>query len=46
MESKNMCKHLGKFLLTLAPAKATELLRSVVENKDQWTFTAPHNANA
>ena len=46
MESKNMCKHLGKFLLTLDPAKATELLRSVVENKDQWTFTAPHNANA
>jgi len=45
MESKNMCKHLGKLLLTLDPIKATELLRRIIENKDQWTFTAPENAD-
>jgi hypothetical protein len=43
MESKNMCKHLGKFLMTLDETKATELLRDVVKNKDLWTFMAPEN---
>jgi hypothetical protein len=46
MDSKNMCKHLGKFLLTLDPIKATELLRSIIENKEQWTFIAPETADA
>jgi len=43
MASKNMCKHLGKFLLSLDEVKSTELLRLVLKNKDQWSFTAPEN---
>jgi hypothetical protein len=46
MGSKNMCKHLGKFLLTLDQTKATGLLRNIIENKDQWTFTAPETADS
>jgi len=41
MESKNMCKHLGKFLLSLDGEEATALLRDVLKNKDLWHFTAP-----
>ena len=46
LDSKNMCKHLGKFLLTLDEKRATDLLREVLVNKDQWTFTAPATASA
>ena len=45
LESKNMCKHLGKFLLTLDEKRATDLLREVLVDKDQWTFTAPATAS-
>lgn len=41
LDSKNMCKHLGKFLLTIEEAKATDLLRQVLLNINQWTFTSP-----
>jgi hypothetical protein len=41
LASKNMCKHLGKVLLTLDNNTATDLLRDVLVNKDEWTFTAP-----
>ena len=41
MESKNMCKHLGKFMLSLDEEKATRLLRGILKNKEQWNFTAP-----
>jgi len=41
MDSKNMCKHLGKFMLSLDEGRATKLLRDVLENKEQWKFTAP-----
>lgn len=44
--SKNMCKHLGKFLLTLDEKRATDMLRRVLVDKDQWTFTAPATASA
>jgi hypothetical protein len=43
LDSKTMCKHLGKFLLTIDEAEATELLRNVLSNMDRWTFTAPDN---
>jgi hypothetical protein len=46
MASKNMCKHLGKFLLTLDQARAADLLRQVLVNKDQWSFTAPETAES
>jgi hypothetical protein len=42
MASKNMCKHLGKFLMTLDEGKAAEILRRVLSEKDQWSFTAPN----
>jgi len=42
MASKNMCKHLGKFLMTLDEGKASEILRRVLSEKDQWSFTAPN----
>jgi hypothetical protein len=41
MDSKNMCKHLAKFLLTLDEQQATTLLRGILQNKDLWHFTAP-----
>ena len=41
-DSKNMCKHLGKFMLTLDEAKATEIMRRVLKEIDQWSFNAPH----
>ena len=40
-DSKNMCKHLGKFMLSLNEARATEVMRRVLSEIDQWTFKAP-----
>jgi hypothetical protein len=39
--SKNMCKHLGKLLLSVDQKRATDLLRDVLKDKEQWKFTAP-----
>jgi hypothetical protein len=41
MDSKSMCKHLGKLLLTLDQKRATDLLRDILKNKNQWKFNAP-----
>ena len=41
MQSKNMCKHLGKFLTTLDHEKSTRILWDILRNKEQWTFVAP-----
>lgn len=41
MASKNMCKHLGKFLLSLDEKRATDLLRNIIKKKEEWTFVAP-----
>lgn len=41
MESKSMCKHLGKVMLSLPEEMATGLLRQILLNKNEWTFTAP-----
>lgn len=41
LDSKTMCKHLGKFLLTIEEPKASDFLRRVLSNMDQWKFTAP-----
>jgi hypothetical protein len=41
MDSKNMCKHLGKLLLSLEPNRAMDLLRDILKHKDEWKFTAP-----
>lgn len=41
MDSKNMCKHLGKLLLTLDQKRATDLLRDILKNKNQWRSNAP-----
>lgn len=46
MASKNMCKHLGKFLLALDEKRATNILREVLVNKDKWTFAAPTTAES
>jgi len=46
LDSKNMCKHLGKFLLTLDEARATDLLRQVLLNMGQWTFAAPEETGS
>jgi len=40
--SKNMCKHLGKFLLTLDEGKATEILKEILKDIDHWSFLAPN----
>ncbi len=41
LDSKTMCKHLGKFLSTIDEAKATGLLREVLLKMNQWTFATP-----
>jgi len=41
IDSKNMCKHLGKFLLMLDQKRATDLLRDVLQNMSKWKFIAP-----
>jgi hypothetical protein len=41
MQSRNMCKHLGKFLLNLDHDTATELLRDILTNPEKWKFIAP-----
>jgi hypothetical protein len=46
LASKNMCKHLGKFFLTLDRETATDLVRKMLINKDDWTFTAPVGTEA
>jgi len=46
LDSKTMCKHLGKFLLTINETTATSFLREVLANMNQWTFTAPGTATA
>jgi len=38
MASKNMCKHLGRLLLSLDEGKAANILRDVLRNKDGWSF--------
>ena len=39
--SKNMCKHLGKLLLTLDEEKATEILKQILRDIGKWSFIAP-----
>jgi len=46
MASKNMCKHLGKLLLTLDDGKATNILRQVLKERDRWSFVAPNDEAA
>jgi hypothetical protein len=43
MASKNMCKHLGKLLLTLKEAKAIDICRNILKHKNGWKFTAPES---
>ena len=46
MASKNMCKHLGRFLMTLDEGKAENILREILRNKDQWSFISPTTGSA
>ena len=41
LASKNMCKHLGKFLLMLDEEKATQILKQILKELDKWSFIAP-----
>ena len=41
IDSKNMCKHLGKFLRTLGNERAANLLRDIIKNREAWRFVAP-----
>ncbi len=41
LDSKTMCKHLGKFLLSIDETQATDFLRKVISNMNEWTFMAP-----
>lgn len=41
MNSRLMCKHLGKFLMSIEGKTATELLRDILKNKEKWKFVAP-----
>jgi hypothetical protein len=43
--SKNMCKHLGKFLLILDEEKATQILKQILKDLDKWSFIAPDTPN-
>jgi hypothetical protein len=41
LASKNMCKHLGKFLLMFDEARATDILKQILSGIGQWTFIVP-----
>lgn len=41
MDSGNMCKHLGKLLLTLDKNTAMNLLREILKDREKWKFVAP-----
>jgi len=41
MDSKNMCKHIGKLLMTLNDGKAANILRQVLREMDRWSFVSP-----
>jgi len=41
MDSKNMCKHLGKLFLVLDDGKSVNILRQVLREKDRWSFISP-----
>lgn len=41
MDSGNMCKHLGKLLLSLDKNTTTNLLRDILRDRKQWKFVAP-----
>jgi hypothetical protein len=41
-----MCKHLGKFLLSLDEGKAKEIVKQVLKDIDQWSFGAPNDPAA
>jgi hypothetical protein len=41
MQNRNMCKHLGKFLLNLDHNMVTDLLRGILKNPEEWKFIAP-----
>jgi len=42
MASKNMCKHLGRLMMSLDQGKAANILRQVLREKDRWSFIAPN----
>ncbi len=44
LDSKTMCKHLGKFLFAIDESTATNLLREILPNMNEWSFTGPKNA--
>jgi hypothetical protein len=46
MASKNMCKHLGRLLMSLDEGKATDILRRVLREKDLWSFISPNAETA
>lgn len=41
MKSKLMCKHLGKAFLMIGKSRATAILKQVLSELDDWTFSAP-----
>ena len=41
MQSKLMCKHLGKAFLVIGNRKATAILRQILSEIDNWTFNVP-----
>jgi hypothetical protein len=43
MASKNLCKHLGKLILTLDERRAIDLSRNILKQKEGWKFTAPES---
>lgn len=38
LPNKRLCKHLGKLLLTLDKEKATNILKQIYTNKENWKF--------
>jgi hypothetical protein len=41
IDSKNMCKHLGKLFLSLNDQQTKDLLQGILKDKNQWKFIAP-----
>ncbi|RJS84993.1 hypothetical protein CW706_02480, partial [Candidatus Bathyarchaeota archaeon] len=40
MEEKRLCKHIVKILFSISPEIALKILKSMIEEKDAWSFEA------
>jgi len=45
IEEKRLCKHVVKVLFSIDPEKAQKIIRSIIENKNDWNFQVCEASN-